>query len=74
VLNTLAYMLEETGVINAKHKTIKLRLLDNLKVQKERIYWQLVNAIGPIVVLIAIGVVWIRWRKWRYRIVADRSL
>lgn len=68
VLNTLAYMLEETGMINAKHKTIKLRLLDNLKVQKERLYWQLVNIMGPVGVLMGIGVIWGMWRRWRYRI------
>jgi gliding-associated putative ABC transporter substrate-binding component GldG len=68
VLNTLAYMLEEMGMINAKHKTIKLRLLDNLQVQNERLYWQLVNIMGPVVVLIGIGVVWYVWRRWRYGI------
>lgn len=68
VLNTLAYMLEEKGVINAKHKTIQLRLLDNLKVQKARLYWQLINIIGPLAALTNIGVGWYVWRRWRYRL------
>jgi gliding-associated putative ABC transporter substrate-binding component GldG len=67
VLNTLAYMLEETGMINAKHKTIQLRLLNHLKVQKERLYWQLINTIGPIVFLTSIGVLWYVWRRLKYR-------
>lgn len=66
VLNTLAYMLEETGMINAKHKTVKLRLLDNIKLQKERLYWQLVNIIGPVAMLVGVGVVWYMWRRRRY--------
>lgn len=68
VLNTLAYMLEESGIINAKRKIIKLRLLDNLKVAKERLYWQLLNIITPIVILGLIGIAWNMFRKRKYNI------
>lgn len=68
VLNTLAYMLEESGIINAKRKTIKLRMLDNLKVQHTRLYWQLINMLTPIFLLLLIGVSWHMVRKRRYGI------
>ena len=68
VLNTLAYMLEESGIINAKRKTIQLRLLDNLKVQNARLYWQLLNMIMPIFILVLVGITWHLVRKRRYRI------
>ncbi|MHB9146971.1 MAG: gliding motility-associated ABC transporter substrate-binding protein GldG [Candidatus Amoebophilus sp.] len=68
VLSVLAYMLEESGVINAKHKTIKLRLLDNLKVARERLYWQLLNVVIPIFMLGFIGIFWHIVRRKRYRV------
>ena len=70
VLNALAYMLEESGIINAKRKTIQLRLLDNLKVQNARLYWQLLNMIAPIFILVLVGITWHLVRKRRYRIKA----
>jgi gliding-associated putative ABC transporter substrate-binding component GldG len=68
VLNTLAYMLEESGIINAKRKTIKLRLLDNLKAQRERTYWQLLNIVTPILILTLIGVSWHMVRRRKYHV------
>jgi gliding-associated putative ABC transporter substrate-binding component GldG len=68
VLNTLNYMLEESGIINAKRKTVKLRLLNNIKVEKDRLYWQLFNIIAPVVVLVLIGLTWHMICRRRYRI------
>lgn len=68
VLNTLAYMLEESGIINAKRKTVKLRLLDNLKAEKDRLYWQLFNMVTPVVVLVLLGIMWHMIRRRRYKV------
>jgi gliding-associated putative ABC transporter substrate-binding component GldG len=68
VLSALSYMLEESGVINAKHKTIKLRLLDNLKVAKERFYWQLLNVAMPILILTLVGIILYVIRRKKYRV------
>ncbi len=51
VLNALAYMLEDQGIINIRHKTIRLRLVDSLKAKENKRYWQFINVAGPIIVL-----------------------
>ena len=63
VLNALAYMLQEEGLINVRKKEMKVRLLDPIKVTRDRLFWQLVNLLGPLTVLFLIGLLW----NYRYR-------
>ena len=67
VLNTLAYMLDEDGLINLKNKTLQIRLLDQVKLAQERLWWQLMNLIIPILLLGLLGVVWNYLYKRAYR-------
>jgi ABC-2 type transport system permease protein len=64
--NALAYLIDEDGLITARNKEIVLRPLDKLKVQKEKVKWQLVNLVLPLVILMLIGVLlhWLRVRKY----------
>lgn len=58
VLNTLAYMLDETGLIQLKNKNRAIRLLDTIRLNKERLWWQLVNLITPLMLLGLLGILW----------------
>jgi len=66
VCNTLAYMLNEEGLINLKNKTLKIRLLDQVKIAQERLWWQLVNLTVPILLLGLLGVLWNYWYRRIY--------
>jgi ABC-2 type transport system permease protein len=63
VLNALDYMLAEGGIINAKQKTIKLRPLDKVKLDQEKVYWQLFSMLIPLFTLLLIGIIWHIARK-----------
>ncbi len=65
-MNALAYLIDDDGLIQARNKEIKLRPLDRIKAQKEKMKWQLVNLAGPIVLLILFGVIrnYIRIRRY----------
>ncbi|MEL6607021.1 MAG: gliding motility-associated ABC transporter substrate-binding protein GldG [Bacteroidota bacterium] len=58
VLNALAYMLDEGGLIQLKQKNRAIRLLDNVKINKERLGWQLINLITPLLLLGMLGILW----------------
>ncbi|XWN35046.1 MAG: gliding motility-associated ABC transporter substrate-binding protein GldG [Roseivirga sp.] len=58
VLNALAYMLQEEGLINVKNKELKVRLLDPVKITQDRLFWQLVNLLAPLVALLLLGLAW----------------
>ncbi len=56
LLNALEYMLDESGVLEARMKDIKLRLLDTVKARKEGFRLQLINILGPLVLIFIIGI------------------
>ena len=67
VLNVLAYMLNEEGLINLKNKSLKIRLLDPAKTSQERLKWQLINLIAPLAFLMLLALVWNYIARITYR-------
>ncbi|UXP32524.1 gliding motility-associated ABC transporter substrate-binding protein GldG [Reichenbachiella agarivorans] len=66
VLNTLDYMLNEEGVITSKSKEIKIRPLDKVKIGDQKLRWQLLNLVLPILLLILYGALRVYLRKKKY--------
>ena len=66
MLNSIEYMLDEVGVLSARSKDVKLRLLNNVKIDEERGYWQALNILSPLFFLGIFGVLfyWLRKRKY----------
>jgi ABC-2 type transport system permease protein len=44
-------MFDENGILSARAKEVKLRLLDNVKIKDEKTYWQLLNVLTPLILL-----------------------
>jgi ABC-2 type transport system permease protein len=65
-MNALAYLTNEGGLINARSKEIKIRPLDRERIKNERMKWQLINLILPLVLLLVIGIVRSVIRKRKY--------
>lgn len=65
VMNFVNYLADENGLINARNKEVKIRPLDRAKI-KDKFYWQFINLVLPLVVLIAFGLVraWLRKRAY----------
>lgn len=65
--NALEYMLDVYQLTEAKGKDYQLRLLDAKRVKNERVKWQIINIIVPILILILFAVIfqWIRQRKFK---------
>lgn len=66
VMNAIDYLLDDNGVITARNKEVVLRPLDKVALQNEREYWQGINLIIPIVVLILAGLLKGYLRKRHY--------
>jgi ABC-2 type transport system permease protein len=60
------YLTDTNGLLTARNKEIKLRLLDKQKVKEESIKWQLINLLIPIslIVVFAFAYNYFRKRKW----------
>ncbi len=66
VLNCIHYLTNEKGLINIRGKEIKMRLLNKSKVQKQRLKWQIINIIIPVLFILAFGFVKNLLRKRKY--------
>ncbi len=66
LLNTVAFMLDENGLIKARNKEVKVRPLDKIKIKNERTFWQVFNLGLPLVVLLVFGFARAYWRRLKY--------
>jgi ABC-2 type transport system permease protein len=66
MLNAIEYMLDDKGVIESRTKEVKLRLLDDVKMKKEKTFWQFINIGLPLLLLAAFGFIFNYLRKKKY--------
>lgn len=66
ILNSVNYLMDNTGLTNLRTRDLKLRLLDQTKVSRERLKWQLINLIIPVFLVIIYGFVHLIIRKRKY--------
>lgn len=65
-LNVIESMTDPSGVLEARTKDIKLRLIDKVKVEKERSYWQIINILGPVIGVLVLGIVFTLYRRRKF--------
>lgn len=66
LINAIEYLLDGEGIIEARSKEVKLRLLDTVRAKAERSKWQLINILLPLVFLGLFGGLYTYWRKRKY--------
>jgi ABC-2 type transport system permease protein len=66
LVNTLDYMLDDKGLIAIRSRELKIRLLDLEQIKEERLYWQLLNTIVPLLLLILMALANTWWRRKKY--------
>jgi ABC-2 type transport system permease protein len=66
LLNMIAYLVDENGLIRARNKEIRIRPLDREQIAAEKLKWQLINLVTPLVILLVFGIVRSYWRKTKF--------
>ncbi|MEK6780414.1 MAG: gliding motility-associated ABC transporter substrate-binding protein GldG [Bacteroidota bacterium] len=66
LLNMVAYLADENGLIKARNKELKIRPLDKEKIRNNRAYWQMINLVLPVIVVALFGALIGYSRKKRY--------
>ena len=66
LINAIDYLLDDTGLINLRNKTLKINILDKQKAYKERTFWQFINVALPLILLFSFGFVFNYLRKRKY--------
>ncbi len=66
LVNAINYLADESGLLSLRSKDLKLRLLDKKRIRDEKMKWQVINTVLPVVVIIGFGLFFNRYRRKRY--------
>lgn len=66
ILNAVNYLTDESGLMKLRSREIKLRLLDRQAILQERLKWQLINTLAPVLLVMVFGVFSFWWRRRKY--------
>jgi len=65
--NAIDYLLDDTGLMNLRNKKVKIAFLDKEKVFQNRLFWQILNIVLPLLLLAVFGISFSFYRKKRYQ-------
>jgi ABC-2 type transport system permease protein len=66
LLNCIDYLCDDNGWMSLRSREVKLRMLDKNKIRTERLFWQGINLILPLVILIVFGVIRFYLRRKKF--------
>ena len=66
VMNSINYLLDDSGFMNIRNRELKLRLLDKQKINNRKIIWQIINIGLPLFFILLFGIFWNLNRKKKF--------
>ncbi|HET8752716.1 MAG TPA: gliding motility-associated ABC transporter substrate-binding protein GldG [Salinimicrobium sp.] len=66
LLNSVNYLLDDSGLIDLRSKDISIAFLDLPEAEKNRLFWQITNLLVPLLILAVFAVGFRFYRKWKY--------
>ena len=66
IVNAIEFMCDDFGLLEARSKDFKLRLLDKVKTRTEKTKWQTINLLLPLVLIWLFALLFYLWRKRKY--------
>lgn len=66
LINCVNYLCGDKDLIPLRSREVIMRKLDVAKIERERVFWQVVNVVLPVVLVMVMGVLVIVLRKKRY--------
>jgi ABC-2 type transport system permease protein len=65
-MNAINFLCDDSGLISVRSRELKLRMLDTARVAKQRLFWQLLNILLPVLLIAGFGIVKYRLRRKAY--------
>ncbi len=66
LLNLIYYLNDDRGIMQLRNRTLKMRLLDKVRLREEKTKWQWLNVLLPLLLISIFGVAYNFIRKRRY--------
>jgi len=67
LINAINYLCDDSGILNMRSKDYKIRLLDKTKIIGHKTFWQIINLILPLALLILFGLGNFWMRRYKYK-------
>ena len=66
LLNAVNYLCDDEDILQVRSKDFKMRLLDRSRILKKKTYWQTINLMLPLSLIVVLGVSLVSVRKLKY--------
>ena len=66
-MNAVNFLTDDEGWMNLRTRELKIRLLNKKQITTHKTFWKVVNVVGPLVVLMIFGVVFLVVRSRKYK-------
>jgi ABC-2 type transport system permease protein len=66
LLNTIFYLNDDRGIMQLRNRTLKMRLLDQVRLRDEKNFWQWLNILLPLALLTLFGISYNVLRRYRF--------
>lgn len=64
--NLVQYLSDPDGIIASRTRTFQIRPLNKVKVSQERVFWQILNVLSPVAILMILGLLVLGVRKHKF--------
>lgn len=66
LVNCVNYLCGDVDLIPLRSREVIMRKLDTAKIERERTFWQVINVVVPVVIILLVGLVLTIFRKKKY--------
>jgi ABC-2 type transport system permease protein len=66
LINCLNWLVDKNGLMELRSREVKLRLLNAKMIKSEKLKWQLINTLGPVIMVVLSGLLFNFFRKRKY--------
>jgi ABC-2 type transport system permease protein len=66
LINCLNYLVDDRGLMELRSREVKLRLLDKMQVKTEKTKWQIINLLGPVLIVNLAGLIYNFFRNRKF--------
>ena len=66
LVNAVHYLCDDSGLMELRSRTMQMRLLDKVKLREQRLFWELINVILPVMLILSGGFLFWFMRRRHY--------
>jgi ABC-2 type transport system permease protein len=66
LVNAVHYLCDDSGLMQLRSRSMQMRLLDKVKLREEKLFWQVVNVLFPVILILSGGIIFWFLRRRRY--------